>query len=167
MFFKKCKHENIQTITNIYGDPINMFGCRSLSNCIDCGKIFKGGLDLNCKKGNRFNYKEFHLMAESLEEVSDGKYTFKELYEREAKLFSLICNLKSDVSWKTLNCENVISDKNYFIVGIEFEEKMYLRYFDKKYWNIFNIKEIEKIPKKNFICNEEVDDLINMITGLR
>ena len=44
---------------------------------------------------------------------------------------------------------------------------MYLRYFDKKYWNIFNIKEIEKIPKKDFICNEEVDDLINMITELR
>ena len=41
MFEKlKCKHEHLQTISNIHGDAINFFKRRSIVRCLDCGKIF-------------------------------------------------------------------------------------------------------------------------------
>lgn len=45
----KCKHNNIQTITNLYGDAIIYYNCRSIKICKDCGKIIKSEtLDKNC-----------------------------------------------------------------------------------------------------------------------
>ena len=35
-----CTHEDLYTITNVYGDPINMYDCRSIKQCKNCGKIF-------------------------------------------------------------------------------------------------------------------------------
>lgn len=53
--FKKCKHENTTTITNIYGDPINYFNARSLRICDDCHKlIYSDYLDKSCDKCNEF-----------------------------------------------------------------------------------------------------------------
>ena len=41
MFEKlKCKHEHLQTVSNIHGDAINFFKRRSIVRCLDCGKIF-------------------------------------------------------------------------------------------------------------------------------
>ena len=52
----KCKHENLETITNIHGDAINMFNARSWRVCKDCGKhVWNLGLDYNCSKVNEFN----------------------------------------------------------------------------------------------------------------
>lgn len=47
---KRCKHKNQRCITNIYGDAINEFNCRSVWVCLDCGSwIYKDELDANCK----------------------------------------------------------------------------------------------------------------------
>lgn len=41
MFEKlKCKHEHLQTVSNIHGDAINFFKRRSIVRCLDCGKEF-------------------------------------------------------------------------------------------------------------------------------
>lgn len=49
----RCKHENLTTISNFYGDAINYFGCRSMKQCDDCGKIIKSDcIDKDCKKCN-------------------------------------------------------------------------------------------------------------------
>ena len=60
--FNKCKHENSETITNIYGDSINWYTptfsnkiYRSQRECLECGKIyFSEYLDRECKKVNKF-----------------------------------------------------------------------------------------------------------------
>ena len=52
--FKKlfCKHE-FKTLTNIHGDLINAFGCRSIQECVKCGKCKKlNELDESCTKVN-------------------------------------------------------------------------------------------------------------------
>lgn len=36
---KKCKHESIKTITNIYGNNINYYNARSIRICEDCHKV--------------------------------------------------------------------------------------------------------------------------------
>lgn len=65
----KCIHTNKITLTNIGGDAINyfnpkmvnrrsdfsnLFPCRSIKVCKDCGKYFYEGLDPNCKETNNF-----------------------------------------------------------------------------------------------------------------
>lgn len=35
-----CTHEDLYTITNVYGDPINFYDCRSIKQCKNCGKFF-------------------------------------------------------------------------------------------------------------------------------
>lgn len=48
-----CKHK-YETITNIHGDWINIYGCRSMKKCVYCGKVIKSEiLDKNCNKVNQ------------------------------------------------------------------------------------------------------------------
>ena len=52
-----CKHR-YKTITNLYGDIINTFDCRSILECTKCGKWVKSGsLDMGCDMVN-FHKKE-------------------------------------------------------------------------------------------------------------
>lgn len=45
-----CKHNEKVCITNIFGDLINDYNCRSIWKCKKCGKKFKSNkLDYNCK----------------------------------------------------------------------------------------------------------------------
>lgn len=47
------KHEETTTITNFYGDPINIFDCRSWRRCKKCNKTIKSDeLDPECDKVN-------------------------------------------------------------------------------------------------------------------
>lgn len=55
----RCKHDNLYTVTNVYGDSINMYDCRSIRQCKNCGKkIFHNSLDTKCNRVNEFDYKE-------------------------------------------------------------------------------------------------------------
>lgn len=54
-----CTHEDLYTITNVYGDPINFYDCRSIKQCKNCGKFFYHQfLDRECDRSNEFNYRE-------------------------------------------------------------------------------------------------------------
>lgn len=54
---KDCQHKNIRTITNIYGDAINVYDARSIQMCNDCGKIiYSDYLDKDCHNTNDFDF---------------------------------------------------------------------------------------------------------------
>lgn len=54
---KDCQHKNIRTITNIYGDTINVYDARSIRICDDCGKIiYSDYLDKECHYANEFDF---------------------------------------------------------------------------------------------------------------
>lgn len=54
-----CTHEDLYIITNVYGDPINFYDCRSIKQCKNCGKFFYHQfLDRECDRANEFNYRE-------------------------------------------------------------------------------------------------------------
>lgn len=45
-----CKHKTMTCITNIYGDCINYYGCRSIWECKRCGKRFRSDkLEPSCE----------------------------------------------------------------------------------------------------------------------
>ena len=82
--------------------------------------------------------------------VSDGYHTFNELYHHRAILFSVICNQHPDLAWKSLNHDgpnNPMYD-GMFIVGINTPDGQATYHYDiDPYWDIFNIKELDRAPK--------------------
>ena len=80
-------------------------------------------------------------------EVSDGYHTFNELYKHRCQLFSIICNMHQNISWKSwLHSDGTMFD-DYFIVGITTPQGDYTYHYHKTEWSRFNVKEIERAPE--------------------
>ena len=162
--FEKCKHENIHTITNIYGDAIVGLNCRSIRNCIDCGKVIKSdSLDKNCKRSNALNYRDFYFKAEKIGEISDGSHSFDELYYHRMVLFAIICNTYKDKAWKSFKHEDDTMYDGYFIVGIETPKGQYSYHYQIEYWDLFKVKIIDNAPKWDGHKPEDVDRLFSLL----
>lgn len=93
---------------------------------------------------------ELHNRGVSLGFMSDGYHTFDELYHHRAVLFSVICNINPEISWKSREHH----DPNYpmydgmFIVGIETPEGQATYHYDlEPYWEMFNVKELDRAPE--------------------
>lgn len=160
----KCKHKNLETITNIHGDAINMYDSRSMKSCIDCGKRFRGDiLDKNCKRTNKFELKTFHLVGETLEDVSDGCHTFNELYYHRMVLFSTICNQNKELAWKSYKHSDGEIWDGYFIVGITTPKGDYTYHYKNECWDYFKIKEVEYAPKYDGHKPEDITRLFSLL----
>lgn len=79
--------------------------------------------------------------------ISDGYHTFDELYEHRAKLFSVICNMNKNISWKSKLHDDGTMVEGYFIVGINTSEGQATYHYGLCYWDLFNVEELEKAPK--------------------
>lgn len=162
--FKRCKHEKLITMTNIYGDPINHFNGRSIKVCVDCGKqIVCKDLDTNCKRGNEFNLPIFHIPAENIGDISDGYHTFDELYHHRTLLFAIICNTYKDISWKSWKHYDGTMYDNMFIVGIDTPMGQYRYHCEKEYWDRFDIKELPNAPIWDGHKPEDIDRLFSIL----
>lgn len=81
-------------------------------------------------------------------DLSDGYHTFNELYHHRAILFSVICNSMPDKAWKSKLHDTGDMFDGMFIVGIETPEGQATYHYDiEPYWDMFNVKELEKAPK--------------------
>jgi hypothetical protein len=80
-------------------------------------------------------------------DLSDGYHTFNELYHHRAILFSVICNMFPDKAWKSKKHDTGDMFEGMFIVGIETPEGQATYHYDiNPYWDMFNVKELEKAP---------------------
>ena len=80
-------------------------------------------------------------------ETSDGYHTFNELYEHRTALFATLCNMRSDISWKSMKHDDGTMYDGMFIAGIETPDGQYTYHCEMKYWYMFAMtKEIEKAP---------------------
>lgn len=147
MLKPKCNHQK-QTLTNVYGDCINRLKCRSISQCIKCGKKFyENTIDKNCKRANEFSLKSYILSGDSIGDVSDGYHTFNELYHQREILFSIVCNTYVDYAWKSWLHNDGTMYENSFIAGITTSAGDYTFHLRKELWEMFHIKELERAPK--------------------
>ena len=99
----------------------------------------------------------------STKEVSDGHHTFGELYRHRIALFCTICNLLPEISWKSnkhFDEENDPMFGDSFIAGINTPEGIATYHIKLKYWEMFNIPELEKAPKYDSYSSEDVIDRI-------
>lgn len=100
-----------------------------------------------------FNLKKLKKQFANVEigDMSDGYHTFNELYHHRAILFSIICNQNARYAWKSkLHADGTMYD-NMFIVGMNLPIKGALypvtyHYDIEPYWNMFNVKELERAP---------------------
>lgn len=81
-------------------------------------------------------------------ETSDGYHTFNELYHHRATLFSVICNSRPELAWKSkLHHDGTMYD-GMFIVGIETPEGQATYHYDiDPYWEMFSVQELPKAPE--------------------
>ena len=80
-------------------------------------------------------------------ETSDGYHTFNELYEHRTALLATLCNMRSDISWKSMKHDDGTMYDGMFIAGIETPDGQYTYHCEMKYWYMFAMtKEIEKAP---------------------
>ena len=81
-------------------------------------------------------------------DTSDGYHTFNELYRHRAILFSVICNERPEVSWKSKRHHDGTMYDGMFIVGIDTPEGQATYHYDiDPYWNLFRVKELELAPE--------------------
>ena len=90
----------------------------------------------------------YRKIPDNIGEFSDGYHTFNELYHHRAVLFSVICNMFPEKSWKSKLHDTGDMFDGMFIVGIETEYGQATYHYDiEPYWNTFKVKELEKAPK--------------------
>ena len=100
--------------------------------------------------------------------ISDGYHTFNELYHHRAVLFAVICNMYPDKAWKSKQHDdpNFPMYDGMFIVGIETPEGQATYHYDlDPYWDIFNVKEIERAPKYDGHTPDEAIRRIGLLGG--
>ena len=86
----------------------------------------------------------------STKEISDGHHTFGELYHHRIILFCTLCNIFADVSCKSkkhFDEENDPMFNDSFIAGINTHDGIATYHIKLKYWNMFDIPEIDRAPK--------------------
>lgn len=98
----------------------------------------------------------------SMGKVSDGYHTFEELYYHRMVLFSIICNQNKDKAWKSkIHADGTMYD-NYFIVGITTDEGDFTYHYEEKYWNWFNVKELERAHKWDGHTSSDIKRLLSL-----
>lgn len=110
------------------------------------------------------------LKSISTKEISDGHHTFGELYEHRIILFCTLCNLLSDISWKSkehYDEENDPMFENSFIAGINTPDGVVTYHIKKQYWELFDIIEIERAPKYDNYDSNDVLERIKSLTKKR
>lgn len=84
----------------------------------------------------------------SRKEITDGYHTFDELYYHRMVLFSIICNQNKEIAWKSrLHHDGTMFDEDSFIVGVETSEGQYTYHYHLKYWDMYDVKELDYAPE--------------------
>lgn len=101
---------------------------------------------------------------EITQDTSDGYHTFRELYHHRAVLFSVICNSRPELAWKSkLHSDGTMFD-GMFIVGINAPEGPATYHYDvDPYWDLFRVQELSSAPEWD---GHTSDDAINRIKSL-
>lgn len=109
------------------------------------------------------------LKVEITGDTSDGYHTFNELYEHRTALFSVICNLFPNFSYKSWKHDDGTMYDGMFIVGIRTPKGHYSYHCEAKYYNWFgNVGLLEKAPEYDGHKPEDFTRLfylVELLTG--
>ena len=110
--------------------------------------------------------KQKELKNINSKQVSDTHHTFEKLYEQRVILFSILCNQFPELSWKSKKHYNEEIDPMFngdFIAGINTPKGQATFHIKLKYWNLFNIQELDRAFEYD---GYNVDDVIERLLSL-
>ncbi|MGK0575528.1 hypothetical protein [Macrococcus capreoli] len=97
-------------------------------------------------------------------DISDGYHTFGQLYHDRAVLFAVICNTYKDKAWKSKLHDDGTMFDDMFIVGVETPQGQYTYHYHlEPYWDMYEVKEVEKAPKWDGHTFEDINRLFGLI----
>jgi hypothetical protein len=97
--------------------------------------------------------------------ISDGSHTFDELYYHRMMLFAVICNTHKEKAWKSRLHDDGTMYDNYFIVGITTEKGDYSYHYHNDYWDMFEVKQLEKAHKWDGHTPDDITRLLTLVGG--
>ena len=103
-------------------------------------------------------------------EISDGHHTFGELYRHRIILFCTLCKLLPEISWKSkkhFDEENDPMFNDSFIAGINTPEGVATYHIKLKYWEMFNIPELERAPKYEQYNSDDVIERVYSLSKIK
>lgn len=102
----------------------------------------------------------------SRKEISDGYHTFEELYFHRMMLFATICNQNKHLAWKSKqHHDGTMFDGDMFICGIETPEGQYTYHYHMKFWDMYDVKELEYAPEYDGHQPSDITRLISLFEG--
>jgi hypothetical protein len=101
-------------------------------------------------------------------ETSDGYHTFNELYHHRAVLFSVVCNDRPNMAWKSKKHYDGTMYDGMFIVGIETPNGQATYHYDiDPYWAMFRVPELPSAPEWDGHTPAQAIERIGNLCGKR
>lgn len=100
--------------------------------------------------------------------LSDGYHTYNDLYYQRCVLFAAICNTNKNISWKSKrhnDGKKCFDSDNWFIVGIDTPKGSYTYHYEMKYWDLFEVQELELGKEWDGHTDKDVTRLLSLINN--
>lgn len=137
-----------------------------IADGVDHKKFILGIQCDNARKINKKIEKYEKGIGINADLISDGFHTFGQLYYQRCILFATICNQNKDISWKSKkhnDGKKCFDSDNWLIVGIDTPKGSYTYHYEMKYWDLFNVKELECAPEWDGHTEEDVLERLSSI----
>ncbi|MFA1509956.1 hypothetical protein ACDN41_12070 [Priestia aryabhattai] len=109
---------------------------------------------------------KFEFEVDKIGDVSDGYHTFNELYYHRMMLFLVICKTYKNKAWKSWKHDDGSMFNNSFIVGVETPEGQYTYHYNKNFYELFDVKELEFAPKWDGHEPKDITRLLSLIDNV-
>lgn len=111
---------------------------------------------------------ELKKTKQSIKNISDGYHTFGEYIDMRNTLFIALCNVYSNISWKSKKHYDEENDPMYngdFIAGINSDIGPITFHLKMKYWDDLKVQEIDRAPKYEGYTEEDVKARIKSLNN--
>lgn len=98
-------------------------------------------------------------------DISDGYHTFDDLYHQRLILSAALFNTYRGFAWKSRKHSDgeQCFDGGWFIVGIRTPEGQYTYHYEDKWWDIFDVRELDRAPEWDGHDSTDVDRLLSLV----
>lgn len=98
----------------------------------------------------------------SRKQISDGWHTFEDLYYHRMILTLVICKQNKDRAFKSKQHHDGTMFDDSFIVGLLTPDGQYTYHYNLKYWDMFDIPELNKAPEYDGHKPEDIGRLLSL-----
>ena len=99
---------------------------------------------------------------DELANITDGCYTFEDLYYQRTILVAALCRTYRNRSWKSRIVSSTESHEGRFLVGIDTPNGEYTVHIKNQYWELFDIVELVYSPDIDTDYPDGVDRLLSL-----